>query len=69
MYTAGARRAAEQWLVPPEPALNRYLLHSRRRAANDNSRLSSKATVGATLIGSCMALICVLSLVVALIQP
>lgn len=40
MATAKAREVAEQWIVPPEPALDRYLLRSRRRAANDNRRLS-----------------------------
>jgi hypothetical protein len=40
MGTATARKATEHWVEPPEPALERYLLRSRRRAANDNRRKS-----------------------------
>lgn len=36
MTVARNRQITEQWIRPPEPALNRYLLRSRRRAANDN---------------------------------
>jgi hypothetical protein len=67
MYAARARGTAEQWLEPPEPALNRYLLRSRSRAANDNSRLSFE-TSRAVLIGACMTLVCALCLIVALVR-
>jgi len=67
MYTARARGAAEQWLELPEPALNRYLLRSRRRAANDNSRLPIE-TFRTVQVSACMALICAISLIVALVH-
>ena len=67
MYAARARGTAEQWIEPPEPALNRYLLRSRRRAANDNSRRSCE-TFRTVLIGAFMTLICALSLIVALVR-
>ncbi|MGH1572809.1 hypothetical protein ACRAWG_21720 [Methylobacterium sp. P31] len=66
MGTAKAREAAEQWIVPPEPALDRYLLRSRPRAANDNRRLSF-STFRTVQIGACIALICALSLIGALV--
>lgn len=38
MYAAKDLGAVEQWIEPPEPALNRYMVRTRRRAANDNRR-------------------------------
>jgi hypothetical protein len=67
MATAKAREVAEQWIVPPEPALDRYLLRSRHRAANDNRRLSSN-TFHTVQIGACIALISALSLIGALVR-
>jgi hypothetical protein len=67
MATAKAREAAEQWIVPPEPALDRYLLRSHRRAANDNRRLSF-STFHSVQIGACIALISALSLISALVR-
>lgn len=64
MGTAKAREAAEQWIVPPEPALDRYLLRSRPRAANDNRR---RLTFRTMQIGACIALISALSLIGALV--
>ncbi|MDR7039552.1 hypothetical protein J2X36_004328 [Methylobacterium sp. BE186] len=61
MYSARSREVAEPWLVLPEPALDRYLLRSRRRAANDNSRLPYRIP-RTVLFGACAALISVLSL-------
>jgi len=66
MYAVQACASVARWLEPPEPALSRYLLRSRRRAANDNQRPPRRASRG-TLIGSGMALIGALSLVVLLI--
>ena len=66
MYTARAREAAEQWIEIPKPALNRYVLRSCYRAANDNGRLSFKA-LRSVQVGACVALISVLSLVGALV--
>jgi hypothetical protein len=67
MGTAKARKAAEQWIVPPEPALDRYLLRSRWRAANDNRRPSFSA-FRTVQIGACSALISALSLISALVR-
>ncbi|GJE32986.1 hypothetical protein [Methylobacterium oxalidis] len=67
MYTARAKRTSEQWLEPPEPALDRYLLRTRPRAANDNRRLSVE-TFRTVQIGAGLALVGALSLVVALIH-
>jgi hypothetical protein len=67
MGTAKARKAAEQWIVPPEPALDRYLLRSRQRAANDNRRPSFSA-FRTVQIGACSALISALSLISALVR-
>lgn len=66
MGTARARKATEHWVEPPEPALERYLLRSRRRAANDNRRLSF-STLRTVQIGACMALISALTLLGALV--
>ena len=65
MGTAKAREVAEQWIVPPEPTLDRYLLHSRRQAANDNRRLSF-STFHTVQICACIALISALSVISAL---
>ena len=67
MATAKAREVAEQWIVPPEPALDRYLLRSQSRAANDNRRQSFKA-LSSVQIGACIALISALTLISALIR-
>ncbi|AWN43652.1 hypothetical protein U8607_11235 [Methylobacterium durans] len=66
MKTAKACGTAEQWIELPEPALNRYLLGSRSRAANDNHRLS-RETFRTLQIGTCMALTCALCLIVTLV--
>lgn len=58
MYSAKTCGAAEQWIEPPAPVLSRYMICSRRRAANDNRRSSSR--------GFRSALSGILSLVVAL---
>ncbi|GJD94769.1 hypothetical protein OCOJLMKI_1973 [Methylobacterium iners] len=67
MYTARARQAEELWVELPEPNLDRYLLRSRPRAANDNLRLSSVG-IRAVQFSACVALVSVLSLVSALVQ-
>jgi len=67
MNTARAREDAEQWITPPEPALERYLLRSRPRAANDNRRLF-RGVFPALQIGACMALSSALTLIVALVR-
>lgn len=67
MTTARAREAAEQWIVPPESALDRYLLRSWNRAANDNRRLSLN-TFSSVQIGACIAVISALTLISALIR-
>lgn len=67
MRTAKARETAEEWIVPPEPALDRYLLRSRPRAANDNRGLSF-SNFHTVQIGACIALISALSLISALIR-
>lgn len=64
MGTAKARKTAEQWIIPPEPALDRYMLRSRPRAANDNRRLSFSTV----RIGACVALTSALSLIGALVR-
>ena len=66
MYTARAREATEQWIEIPEPTLDRYVLCTCHRAANDNRRLSFKALC-TVQVGACVALISVLSLVGALV--
>ena len=67
MYTARAHEAEEQWITPPEPALNRYLLRSRRPAANDNRRVFSR-TFPVFQIGACIALSSALTFIVALVR-
>jgi len=67
MYTARAQEVEEQWITPPEPALNRYLLLSRRSAANDNRRAFFR-TFPVLQIGACMALSSALTLIVALVR-
>ena len=67
MYAATNRQATEQWVTPPEPALNRYLLCSRRSAANDNHRSLSKF-FPVLQIGACIALSSALTLVIALVR-
>ena len=67
MYTASARRTEEQWVEMPETNLDRYLLRSRPRAANDNRRHSS-VSVRAVQFSACVALVSVLSLVSALVR-
>jgi len=67
MYAATNCQATEQWITPPEPALNRYLLRSRRSAANDNRRSFSKFFT-ILQIGACIALSSALTLVVALVR-
>lgn len=62
MRIAKLRPADEQWIEPPEPALDRYLLHTRRPAANDNRRLSVPA-FRFLQIGACAALIGVVTLI------
>lgn len=60
MYAVKACGAVEQWIEPPEPALYRYMLNSRHRAANDNRRLYA-GSFRTALIG-------ILSLITALIH-
>ena len=67
MYAATNRQATEQWITPPEPAINRYLLRSRRSAANDNRRSFSKF-FPVLQIGACIALSSALTLVIALVR-
>ena len=67
MYTARARQSEEQWITPPESALNRYLLRSRRPAANDNRRVFFR-TFPVLQIGACIVLSSVLTLIVALVR-
>lgn len=62
MHIAKVRPSDEQWIEPPEPALDRYLLRTRRPAANDNRRPSFPAFY-AMQIGACAALIGVVSLI------
>lgn len=66
LYAVQAFASVTRWLEPPEPALSRYLLRSRRRAANDNKRPPRRAS-RLTLIGSGTALIGALALVVLLV--
>ncbi len=61
MNVARVRVNAEQWFEPPEPILDRYLLRSRRRAANDNRRRSIE-TFRSVQIATCVALIGAISL-------
>jgi hypothetical protein len=61
------RQAIEQWITPPEPALNRYLLRSYRHAANDNRSSSSKSLVTAQ-IAVCLTLISVLAIFINFYQ-
>jgi hypothetical protein len=63
MYTAIARATAENWFEPPEPTLDRYLLRSRSKAANDNRRRSIK-TSRKMQMATCVALIGAFSLLV-----
>ena len=67
MYTARAREASEQWIELPKPVLDRYLLRSCRRAANDNRRLSFK-TLRTVQIVACVTLISALPLIDALVR-
>jgi len=67
MGTAKAREVAEQWIVPPEPALDRYLLRSQSRAANDNRRLFLNV-FSSVHIRACIALISALTLIGILAQ-
>ncbi|WP_336491691.1 hypothetical protein [Methylobacterium nigriterrae] len=67
MYAVKAREAGAQWIELPEPALDRYLLRSRRRAANDNSRLSF-GTFRTLLFTSCAATICASFLIAVLVR-
>ncbi|MCI9879639.1 MULTISPECIES: hypothetical protein [Methylobacterium] len=59
--------ASEQWITPPEPALDRYRLHACGRAANDNPGSFFKA-LRILPISACLALSCALTLVVALVR-
>lgn len=67
MNTARAREPAEQWITPPEPALERYLLRARPRAANDNRRLFRGGFSTFQIGGACMVLSSALTLIVALV--
>lgn len=67
MYTARARESAEQWIELPKPTLDRYVLRSCYRAANDNGRLSFKA-LRSVQVSACVALISVLSFVGTLVS-
>lgn len=58
------RQATEQWITPPEPALNRYLIGSYRRAANDNRGYSSNNLL-ILKISACLTMIGVLTLLAA----
>jgi hypothetical protein len=58
------RQATEQWITPPEPALNRYLIGSCRRAVNDNRGFSSKHLL-ILQISACLTLSGVLTLLAA----
>lgn len=62
MRYAKVRPADEQWIEPPEPALDRYLLRTRRPAANDNRRPMAPA-FRALQIGACAALLSVVTLI------
>ncbi|MGU3359476.1 hypothetical protein ACLBWX_03995 [Methylobacterium sp. M6A4_1b] len=64
MSAARNREASEQWITPPEPALDRYILRTRGRAANDNQGSSSKVFP----ISACLALSGALTLLVALVR-
>jgi hypothetical protein len=57
-------QATEQWITPPEPALNRYLVGSCRRAANDNRGYPSKNLL-ILQIYACLTLSGVLTLLAA----
>ncbi|GJD96058.1 hypothetical protein OCOJLMKI_3276 [Methylobacterium iners] len=63
MYTATARATAENWFEPPEPILDRYMLRSRSKAANDNRHRSMK-TSRTMRMATCVALIGAFSLLV-----
>jgi hypothetical protein len=58
------RQATEQWITPPEPALNRYLIGSYRRAANDNRGYSSRNLL-ILQISTCLTLSGVVALLTA----
>ncbi|MBB2962191.1 hypothetical protein [Methylobacterium sp. R2-1] len=66
MSIAKVRESDEQWIELPEPDLERYLLRSRRQAANDNRR-SSAETFRAVQVGACVALIGAATLIGALV--
>lgn len=66
MSVAKLRETSEQWIELPEPNLDRYLLRSRRPAANDNRRLPLE-TFRAVQIGACVALIGAATLIGALV--
>jgi hypothetical protein len=61
------RQAIEQWITPPEPALNRYLLRSYRHAANDNRSSSSKSLLPMQ-IAACLTLSSVLAIIINFYQ-
>jgi hypothetical protein len=63
MNAVRSYRAEEQWIELPKPNLDRYMLHSRRRAANDNRRGFLKGFGGVQVI-TCMALMSVVTLLV-----
>ncbi len=66
MSIAKVRESAEQWIELPEPNLDRYVLLTRRPAANDNSRISTE-TFRVVQIGACVALIGAATLLGALV--
>lgn len=66
MSIARIRETDEQWVELPEPDLERYLLHTRGPAANDNRRLSAE-TFRTVQLGACVALIGAATLIGALI--
>ena len=66
MYAAKSLGGVEQWIKPPESALNRYLLRLRPRAANDNRCNLSGARPGAQ-IAACLALVVVLGAILSLV--
>ena len=67
MQAAKIYGPVEQWFEPPEAALDRYLLRTRHRAANDNSRLSVKSYRTIQVCG-CLTLIGAISLINFIIQ-
>jgi hypothetical protein len=66
MSIAKVRQPEEQWIELPEPNLDRYMLRSCSRAANDNRRPSGEI-FRVVQIGACVVLIGATTLISALI--